>query len=117
MHQSVVYCTSNKGLGGLASRKFLHSLGKRSYSRMLFLASSYTGESFLRSALSGRAATVHVRAGRGDGTLVACFARGLGVQFVTAKQQVMAGIPSWPLTACSSCVASMFCRTRGACHA
>lgn len=36
----------------------------------------------------GRAATVHIRAGEGDGALPACLARGLGVEFMTTKLQV-----------------------------
>ncbi|CAM9227461.1 unnamed protein product, partial [Sphacelaria rigidula] len=56
---------------------------------------SYTGEAFLRTALSGRAATVHIRAGEGDGTLVACLARGLGVQFVTVKLQLSSVLPGF----------------------
>lgn len=49
---------------------------------------SYTGDAFVRSALMGRAATVHIRAGEGDGALPACLARGLGVEFMTTKLQV-----------------------------
>lgn len=36
----------------------------------------------------GRAATVHIRAGEGDGALPACLARGLGVEFMITKLQV-----------------------------
>lgn len=49
---------------------------------------SYTGDAFVRSALLGRAATVHVRAGEGYGSLPACLARGLGVEFMAIKLQV-----------------------------
>ncbi|CAN0194163.1 unnamed protein product, partial [Hapterophycus canaliculatus] len=51
---------------------------------------SYTGDAFVRSALLGRAATVHVRAGEGYGSLAACLARGLGVEFMAIKLQVSA---------------------------
>lgn len=49
---------------------------------------SFTGEAFLKGAFSERAATVLIQAGEGDGSLVACLARGLNVQYVTAKLQV-----------------------------
>ncbi|CAM9353073.1 unnamed protein product, partial [Laminaria digitata] len=54
---------------------------------------SYTGDAFVRSALMGRAATVHIRAGEGDGALPACLARGLGVEFMTTKLQLSALLP------------------------
>lgn len=41
----------------------------------------------------GRAATVHIHAGEGDGDLAVCLARGLGVQFMSAKLQLSA---LWP---------------------
>lgn len=49
---------------------------------------SYTGDAFVRSALLGRAATVHVQAGEGYGSLASCLARGLGVEFMAIKFQV-----------------------------
>lgn len=42
----------------------------------------------MRGALLGRAATVHVRAGEGYGSLPASLARGLGVEFMAIKLQV-----------------------------
>ncbi|CAN0145221.1 unnamed protein product, partial [Scytosiphon promiscuus] len=54
---------------------------------------SYTGDAFVRSALLGRAATVHVRAGEGYGSLAACLARGLGVEFMAIKLQISALVP------------------------
>ncbi|CAM9839274.1 unnamed protein product [Ectocarpus sp. 4 AP-2014] len=54
---------------------------------------SYTGDAFVRSALLGRAATVHVQAGEGYGSLVSCLARGLGVDFMAIKLQMSALLP------------------------
>ncbi|CAM9779144.1 unnamed protein product, partial [Ectocarpus sp. 12 AP-2014] len=54
---------------------------------------SYTGDAFVRSALLGRAATVHVQAGEGYGSLASCLARGLGVEFMAIKLQMSALLP------------------------
>ncbi|CAM9721570.1 unnamed protein product, partial [Ectocarpus sp. 8 AP-2014] len=54
---------------------------------------SYTGDAFVRSALLGRAATVHVQAGAGYGSLASCLARGLGVEFMAIKLQMSALLP------------------------
>ncbi|CAN0089189.1 unnamed protein product, partial [Pylaiella littoralis] len=54
---------------------------------------SYTGDAFVRNALMGRPATVHVRAGQGYGSLAACLARGLGVDFMAIKLQMSAVLP------------------------